>query len=183
MKWHKFSTLAAVILFASTAWAGHDHAQKQSDSNDHKDLQVTLYQKPKQSSKAIEHIKLNQMDHYVPFHSHGDWVKVGDSDSGQVGWINKKSYHKLLNKASQPEVHTHYVYSTEKNGKPEIYAFENGKKLSKKKAQKLYHHMQEQMKAEQQHFKQHWKQFNKQFQQLNNEFAKMFNDDLASFGS
>lgn len=175
MKWYQYATvgLACTALLTTPVWAKHD-AKKKHQQKHEQSLMLKLYQKPDQSSTVVHKIKLNQLGDYVPFHQNDQWIKVGNSDSGQVGWINKHAYKKLIHKASQPQVFTQYVYSTEKNGKPIIRAYQNGKKLSKQEAKDIYNKMQKQMKQQQKQFKQQWQQFNKQFQQLNEQFNKMF---------
>lgn len=179
MKWYQLGLLTVSVLLASTAWSGQD-ADNQNKQNEQKSPdQLALHQKPNQSSKVIDKLQLSKLNHYVPFHKQENWVKVGDRDSGQVGWINKQSYKKLMHQAMKPEVHTQYVYSTEKDGKPVIHAFENGKKLSEKQAKKVYKTMRKEMKQQQKQFKQQWHQFNKQFEQLNKQFNKMFHSGMT----
>lgn len=170
MKWFKTCAVGTAFLISATAFAAHhDHAKQ-----DHSTQQLKLYKKPNKSSKAITQIKLNDVNNFVPFHRQGDWVKVGDRQSGQVGWINEKSYHQLAHKASEPKVNMRYVYTKDDHGKPKVYAFENGHKLSKKEAKKMYQQMQKQMKQQEKQFRKQWRKLNHQFIKLNEQFSKMF---------
>lgn len=172
MKWFQTCAVSAALLISTSAFAGHgsnDHSQKDQAAK-----QLKLYQKPDKSSKTLTTIKLSKVNNFVPFHRHGEWVKVGDRQSGQVGWINEKSYHQLAHKASEPKVNVRYVYAKDEQGKPKVFAFENGHKLSKKEAKQMYQKMQKRMKQQEQQFRKQWKKLNKQFIKLNEQFSRMF---------
>ncbi|MEM9242844.1 MAG: SH3 domain-containing protein [Pseudomonadota bacterium] len=120
--------------------------------------QVTLYSQPNSKSKSVATITAATA--LVPIITSDDhqWIKVGDQQTGQVGWINRQAYEKAKwyawqSNSMMPEDplfldhHDHdirnvYVTVTNKDGKQHISAYKNGKKLSDKQAKKLWQNMQ-----------------------------------------
>lgn len=119
---------------------------------------VTLYESPELTSKVVGHFPVTS--HFVGIFRQGDWVKVGDRENGQTGWINLKAYHA----AQQAFYHDYFHMSTEtiyvhpgkgKDAKPVVEVYRNGKKLADHEAQQYYDQMkkqQEQQWQTMQHF-------------------------------
>ena len=102
---------------------------------------INLYQSPTLKSTVLQ--KLSPTKQLVPIYYREGWIKVGDSNSGQIGWINRKQYCQAVETYYQPDIHTVFVRErNERNdeGNPVItvVAYENGKKLSDKQARQLY---------------------------------------------
>lgn len=139
--------------------------------------EVMIYSQPSESSKVIEKINPNVRLVEI-FQKSKDWIKVGNPNNGNVGWINQQQYQQAWNEFNQPNIKTIFVqYSkNDKNGKPEmnVIAYQNGKKVSDKEAKELYEKIKKQNSAEQ-------KQMQQFFSQVNQNMGPFFSN--AGFGS
>ena len=52
---------------------------------------VALYESPELTSKVLGHFPVTA--NLVGIIRQGDWVKVGNRENGQTGWVNLKAYH------------------------------------------------------------------------------------------
>ena len=113
---------------------------------------IKLYTKP--STRASVVTKINPLKNLVPIYQKGAWVKVGDPENGDVGWININEYQSAVRKLTGTQEKTLYLQYVNKpnNKKPTLIVYENGKKLSKKRALDVYKHMQKQETEEQDQF-------------------------------
>lgn len=121
---------------------------------------VALYESPELTSKVLGHFPVTA--NLVGIIRQGDWVKVGNRENGQTGWVNLKAYHA----AQQAFYHDYFHMSTEtiyvrqgkgQDAKPVVEVYRNGKKLSDSDAQQYYDQMkkqQEQQWQTMQHFNQ-----------------------------
>jgi len=138
--------------------------------------EVKLYAENNDSSKVLAKIDVSQ--NLVPFFSKGGWIKVGDPANGQVGWINKGRYREAMNDAIHQSVQTVYIEQTKVNGKkPEITVYQNGQKLSGKKADEIYERVNKQQAQMQEHFA----RFQKRMNQWANAQMQMMNNPMMGF--
>lgn len=164
----KLSIIALfVFAFASiTAFAG----DKQSSS------QVSIFEKASTRSKIVQ--KINPFTHLVPFFSKDGWVKVGDPKNGKVGWVNLAQLKKSRSEFSKANIRTVFVNveQSKKNKKPtvNIVAYQNGKKVDKKEAEKLYKKIVKNDQLLQ-------RQFNQQFQQDEQQFPPFGFNQFPAF--
>lgn len=97
----------------------------------------------------------------VPIFRQGEWLKVGDRATGDVGWVNQKQVQQARENFYRPEVQTFFVNVEHDNqGKPiiNIVAYKNGKKLSEQQAREMYdkiRHQQQQEFQSMQRFNEH----------------------------
>ncbi len=129
---------AAVSGFAATS-----NTMQQETS------QVNIYQNPDVKAHVLE--KINPAQRLVPIFHKGNWIKVGDPQNGEVGWINRQEYQKAMSAYYEPNIQTLYIHTTPgQNGQSTInvVAYKNGKKLSDKEAQVLYKRIEIQQKKQ-----------------------------------
>lgn len=106
---------------------------------------IILYEAPATSSKVIGKVDLWQT--LIPIYKNKGWVKVGDPKDGKVGWVNIKDYHKTVADYTKLKTSSIYVQTkqlADKGKKQVIEVYENGKKVTGKKAQEIYKKMQQQ---------------------------------------
>ncbi|MBN2689718.1 MAG: SH3 domain-containing protein [Gammaproteobacteria bacterium] len=138
---------------------------------------INLYDAPHAGAKVVA--KINPSHRLIPIFRQKGWIKVGNPINGNIGWVNKKEYHQALNKLikQQNKISSTYVQVTSNNGKETITAYENGKKLNKMQAKKLYKKMRHQQQLERRHFHRMWKRWHRYFNQnmfdMNNEMLPM----------
>ena len=140
MKKRLITCLGITLLLSGSLWAN----QKPSPT-------IKLYANPTLKAKVLG--TTTQEHALVPFHRNAKkqhWVKVGNSNNGQVGWVNLnqvEKFHQTEAKASTPDIQTFFIssetHTTGKDGKPviNVVAYKNGQKVSNKEAQKLYKKM------------------------------------------
>ncbi|PIQ43441.1 MAG: hypothetical protein COV52_04685 [Gammaproteobacteria bacterium CG11_big_fil_rev_8_21_14_0_20_46_22] len=130
---------------------------------------VPLYQNKSLHSKIVSHIALDAP--IVPIYEKGDWLKVGNTHNGQVGWVNLKQYQALKQKAMRPVVKTITVTRVQQHGQPEsLVVYENGRRVKGEKAQKLYRAAQAQQT-----------QMNQQFMTTQREIDQMMRQQQQAF--
>lgn len=134
--------LVGLLSFSSSFAKTPTNATRQVTANNqinNKDDFVLLYDKP-DKGKVLTQLAPNLR--LVPIIQKGNWVKVGDPRNGKVGWINLVQYEKARNSYYKPDIQTLFISltSNNKNGKPtlNVVAYKNGKKISKKEANKIY---------------------------------------------
>ncbi len=62
---------------------------------------VTLYDQPETGSKSVGEVDASQIK---PFYKKGDWLKVGDQATGQVGWVEAAKLQSDQNKVTKDEL-------------------------------------------------------------------------------
>jgi hypothetical protein len=118
-----------------------------------KNPSINLYKDSDMKSGVVEQVPLQQ--NLVVIYRKGNWIKVGDSANGQVGWVNRKQYREMLNayyKRFTPERQTVFI-QTNRTGsgdqaKESVIAYRNGKQLTTKEAEALYAEMKKQQQAQ-----------------------------------
>lgn len=129
---------------------------------------------PAKATPAITMIKLYESEegkkvladvspatHLIEIYRKGEWIKVGNSDNGNVGWVNKKQYQEAMSEFNKPDIQTVFIsksMNAEKKPQINIIAYKNGKPVSKEDADKLYKHFKEQEDAQ----NKQWEAFNRQ---------------------
>lgn len=141
-----FSLTTVTTLFAAEKAVEKKAAEKKSVVTT-----IHLYASPEASAKIIK--ELPATTNLVGIYQKGNWMKVGDREDGSTGWINLSQYHQarnsLYDRTVQINSESIYIHEEkDKNGKTNIVAYKNGKKLSDADAKKLYQHMQEQGRQE-----------------------------------
>ncbi len=137
---------------------------------------VFLYQAADKQS-AHTQISLQRWHTAKPFYEKGDWVKVGFSDSGKTGWVNKKQLEHawMANQEQHSTIQTVFVsHQIGKDGKPvtNVVAYRNGHKISDQQAKKMY----ENMRVSQLHQEREFARMNRHFQQVMNRDFQSFDD-------
>jgi len=142
-----------IISLVATAAEPTQPAQPKSKTVDvNSTPQVILYES-NNDKKIIQ--TLPPTARLVRIYQEGDWIKVGNSADGTVGWINKLQYLKTLEAFNQPNIQEVFIsQAVDKDNKPQIkiVAYQNGKPLSEKEAQSLYDEMQKQQKLQSQYW-------------------------------
>ncbi|MDF1757815.1 MAG: hypothetical protein P1U74_05915 [Legionellaceae bacterium] len=90
-------------------------------------------------NKVIENAKATTP--FIKIYQKGDWIKVGNPENGNVGWINHKQYQKAMSEFNKPDIQTIFISkSVNADNKPQvnIIAYKNGKPVSKEVADELY---------------------------------------------
>lgn len=117
-------------------------------------MAVNLYATPDKSANIIG--KVDTTQDMVPFFRKNGWIKVGNPEDGQVGWINKAEYHKAVIASFHRNVQTMFIEVDQTKNNPVITAYKNGKKLTSEEAQALYKKIQKRqarMNRKLRHFK------------------------------
>lgn len=131
--------LSSTVVAASTPTT--QPASKATDSVNRSE--IVIYQLPQTTSAVVE--KLKPGKRLLGIFNQGDWIKVGDPDNGQTGWVNRDQYQQAMNRYYQTNIQTVYIHTASNTkGEPRIVAYENGQKLSDKKAKELYQRIQKQ---------------------------------------
>lgn len=137
-------------------WLSKSRYQKAVRIANQQRHQVTLYSEPKMTSKPVVTITSDTPLTTIVSSKDNKWAKVGDQQTGQVGWINLKAYQQAQ---QQPryfpspvaiptgngfnnQTNSVYITVNNQNGKQQITAYRNGQKLSDKQAKHLWKKMQ-----------------------------------------
>lgn len=130
---------------------------------------VPLYQNNSLHSKIVSHIALDAP--IVPIYEKGDWLKVGNTNNGQVGWVNLKQYQAMQQKVMHTTVKSITVTRIQHHGQPaSLVVYENGQRVKGEKAQKLYRAAQVQEA-----------QMNQQFMTTQREIDQMMRQQQQAF--
>lgn len=145
--------LCGLLGISLTASAAVQIPQKSDLSADtHSTPQVILYES-NNDKKIIQ--TLPPTVRLVRIYQEGDWIKVGNTTDGTVGWINRLQYQKTLEAFNQANIQEIFISQTmDKDHKPQIkiVAYQNGKPISEKEAQSLYDKMKKQQKLQAQYW-------------------------------
>lgn len=140
---------------------------------------VTLYSEPN-TGKVVETVPITT--YLTPIFRQQDWLKVGDSSNGQVGWININQYSKIRNTFYTPAIQTIYVNRSDidKNGKATVtvIAYRNGKKVSDGEAKELYNKLLAEQAKEQAWQQHYWDNINRMIQLQQQEMDHMFDSAM-----
>ncbi len=137
--------MISAAALANMPAAGHVPA---ASTDSAKTDMVLLYA---QANKTQLVKKLAPNVRLVPIFQKGDWLKVGDAQTGTVGWVNLVQYQQARMNYYRPDIQTIYVHlDTHKAGKPtlNIVAYKNGKRMTDAKAYRLYKQLREQQNEE-----------------------------------
>lgn len=141
--------------------------------------EVTLYQAPN-VGKIVETVPVTT--YLTPIFRQHDWLKVGDSSNGQVGWININQYYKTRDAFYKPTIQTVYISrsTVNKNGKPTItvVAYRNGEKISDTEAKALYTQLAEQQAKEQEWQQHYWDNINHMIQLQQQQIDQMVDSSM-----
>ena len=167
----KLITLSAIALMLSSVVA--TATTKNTVPN------ITLYATPN-TNKVIETVPVTT--YLTPIFRQQDWLKVGDSSNGQVGWINVNQYYKIRDTFYTPAIQTIYVSrsDSDKHGKSTItvVAYRNGQKVSDAEAKDLYHKLLAQQAKEQAWQQRYWDNINHMMQLQQQEMDHMFDSNM-----
>lgn len=111
--------------------------------------QIVLYEQPDKTSK-ISAI-LNPGVRIVPVFQQNGWIKVGNPQNGQIGWVNVQEYHRAREIFYKPDIQTVFVHidqSPEGKASLNVVAYKNGNKLTDQQAKALYERLRAQQEAE-----------------------------------
>jgi uncharacterized coiled-coil protein SlyX len=131
---------------------------------------ILVFADPKNDAKITE--KLDPTHLLIPIFRQDGWLKVGNPDNGNVGWINVDQYRKILADFYKSKVQTLYTQtiaiSPDKEGKTVVY--ENGKQVDDKRAQEIIKQMNVQLKDQQE-----------RMAKFNENMQKMFDESMQNF--
>lgn len=140
---------------------------------------ITLYSEPN-TGKVVETVPITI--YLTPIFRQQDWLKVGDSSNGQVGWINVSHYSKIRDAFYTPAIQTIYVSRSDmdKNGKATVtvVAYRNGKKVSDAEAKELYNKLLAEQAKEQAWQQHYWDNINRMMQLQQQEMDRMFDSAM-----
>ena len=111
---------------------------------------VKLYSTPEQSASVITQLAVTTPLVRI-YQKNPQWVKVGITSNGQVGWINRKQYHQAVNAMRPTRSQTIIIRSSSTdNGKTteHVNIIENGKQLSDHEVKKRMQSILEQEKQQ-----------------------------------
>ncbi len=124
---------------------------------------LTVFVSPDDKSTIMENVKTAQVNKLVTFYQQGNWLKVGDKTTGDVGWIKQDQYQKIVNSPVSANMHSTYIYSEDVgNGKKKIVVYEDGHKVDDQKAKELYQQWQQKAEIAQKQFMQQMQVMQKQ---------------------
>jgi hypothetical protein len=138
---------------------------------------LKLYLEPNEQSQVLKELQPNTR--LISVYQKNDWLKVGNTENGEIGWINLKQYQELLKSIQKEEaiVKSVVITVTDKlaeKGKTEIIAYQNGKKLAEKEAKVLWQQISEQEMHIEKHFMNMQHEMNELFQRSMHWFNQMF---------
>lgn len=165
--------LCGLLSMALTAAATEKTQQKSDAMGAYSAPQVILYES-NNDKKIIQ--TLPSTVNLVRIYQQGDWIKVGNTADGTVGWINKLQYQKTLEKPDQANIQQVFISQTvDKDNKPQvkIVAYQNGKLMSEKEVQSLYDDIKEQQKLQ----AQYWQELNRNMIHWQNQISTSFFQD------
>jgi chaperonin cofactor prefoldin len=153
--------LSAIFLGFSVSASYADQAVKK-DAVD----TIELHAAPSDTSKVIKTI--DPWQKLVPIYKQKDWLKVGDPENGQVGWVNIQKYQKMLSdlaKAAIQYVMVNVAGNPDEKDQNSIVGYKNGKKLTSEQSEKLMQQMEERQEQIRQKFQAIQDQMNDMFDQ------------------
>jgi len=113
----------------------------------------------------------------IEFYKKGEWIKVGNPENGEVGWVHQKQYQEAIDAFNKPDIQMLFISKTmNSENKPQINitAYKNGQPISKEEADKLYHKFKEQEEER----KNQWELFNHRvMKQSHGHFYRLFYQD------
>lgn len=121
---------------------------------------VPLYSQPDAKSKVIDKVKLPGS--FVQIYTKGDWIKIGDTKNGKVGWISQKDFEQ------NSGLYTTTFTQQGKNGN-QVVKYTGSVKLNKKQVEEMIMKMKKQQADMQ-------KKMNEMFQQNIAEFNQFMQD-------
>lgn len=120
------------------------------NKNGKTDQLVTLYEQPTTNSKVIAQVEFDQK--LIAIYQKDRWLKVANSQNGDVGWINLDQYQKMIPKTVTKDLQTVYIQATTDEKQPDqlkVVVYKNGKQLENQEAQRLYQQFEVQQKKAQ----------------------------------
>jgi hypothetical protein len=112
---------------------------------------VDVYENPK-SNKVIQ--RVSPAVSLIPIFKQQDWVKVGNPNTGDIGWVNLAQWQQANLAFYTPDIQSIYVYTQQSKAgaKPatNIVAYKNGEKLTDRQAKQLYEQVKKQQHTQQQ---------------------------------
>lgn len=116
---------------------------------------IKLYAAPKAGAKLVATVSNSK--NLVGFYKNGDWVKVGNTQTGETAWMQLPKQ-----KVIKPEVQNTFIQMQQlQNKKPQIVVYENGQKLKPAAAKKVYENWQSKQKTMRKQFWQEQRNINK----------------------
>ena len=89
-----------------------NHKNKHNISGKH----IIIYLKPDFQSKKIQTVYDHlQLESIIPFYETDNWVKIGNSNNGKVGWINKHQLDKFYR-----HLQKHKIIEKHYRGEPKV---------------------------------------------------------------
>lgn len=161
----------ATLLSTTVIGFSKDDSEKIVDKK--QPAQIKLYASEK-GKKVIA--RLSPASHLVKIYQNGEWIKVGNTDDGSVGWVNQKQYQAAVDEFNQPDIQTVFVSkSVNDDNKPQvnIVAYKNGEQVSKKEANKIYNQFKEQQASQEEQ----WEAFNENMVEWQSHFFQRFAND------
>lgn len=140
---------------------------------------VKLYQSPSASSTVLTSISLKTP--LTAIYHQGDWLKVGNTTNGRVGWINLKEYQAAVKAARHSQVSSVIVSVQQMNKQPkQITVYKNGQKLEGKAAKKAYEEAQKSQVLMERNFQHAEAQIDHMMRQQDQEFQRMMHSMMVS---
>lgn len=172
-----FLLAAVLILGIGSVFAFENQPHKQTPSSSSaksaSHYSIPLYQNPKPNSPRLKKsFSLSDPWLVIIYSQDGQWAKVANRRTGDVGWIKRTDYHHAL--STQQKQLTQRIIVTQKtnaSGKPieQILAYRNGKALSKEEAKSLYQRMSRDMQSNEEAFL----RMNDAFMRMNQRFFEL----------
>jgi hypothetical protein len=132
---------------------------------------IMVYDNPADNAKVVD--KLDPTTLLVPIYRQGQWLKVGNPNNGDVGWINIDQYRKLIAAFSKSQVQNVFVQtvalSPSGDGKKTV-VYENGKQVNDKRAAEIIKQMNTQQK-----------ELQERMTKFNDNMQKMFDESMQNF--
>ena len=190
-----FITLVSSVLLIAVNVAKADtdknkyHAAKMKHTSDAKIQPWAKLKSAKSKKQTVDQVKIglfakakdSKPQTMIPVNTplvriirQGEWIKVGNQKTGQVGWINLPDYRKAWREYTQPDINNIYVTTTGKDKDINIVAYRNGEKLSEDDAKKLY----DKLRKQQVQMNRDWYQKMQDFSQMQRQMRSMMRQQM-----
>lgn len=164
--------LAMLIMLSASANIYATASTNKAVVSNSSEQKLALYARPDKKSDIVCHV--DQWHRLIPIYRQNDWIKVGKQDDGKVGWISVEQYRNCMKSWFHPHIKSVIITIDEqrdKEGKTEIIAYKDGKKLDEKEAKQLLRR-----------FQHNQMQMEKRFHRMHEEMGRMFDSTWDMWG-
>ncbi|GGF86989.1 MULTISPECIES: hypothetical protein [Cysteiniphilum] len=103
-----------------------------------------VYNEPTTNAKVVSELTDQNQNQYIQFYQQGNWIKVADTQTGQVGWVNTAQV-KQAQMQTQYQQAVNALNMQQKQLEAERQAFEQRYQRAAQNLQQQMQHLQQQM--------------------------------------